>query len=195
MLKLLNNVSKTKDIIDVGANCGLFCVPCSLYGFKVHAFEPISMNVELLHLSKKLNECNTLEIHPFGLLDENKKETIYIPYCSDNTSFNKEVAISNMTKKDYIEEIVECQTFDSWLQKNPSVDVGFIKIDVQGYEKQVLDGMSNFLNNCNDVYIFMEWDPNHTQKAGNSISELENTLLNFGFKEIRNFRNDKLFYK
>ena len=41
-----------------------------------------------------------------------------------NTSFNQEVAISNMSKKDYIEEIVECKTFDTWIKENKKVNVG-----------------------------------------------------------------------
>ena len=195
MLKLLNKIDQSKAIIDVGGNCGLFCIPCSLYGYNVFAFEPISMNLELLRLSKESNNCETLEIVPFGLLDENKKETIYIPYCSDNTSFNKDVAISNMSKKDYIEEVVECITFDKWIGENPSVDVGFIKIDVQGFEKQVLDGMSNFLSNCSDVYIFLEWDRRHTEQVGNTLEGIQNLLSEFGFNEIENLGNDKLFYK
>lgn len=195
MLNLLHNVNSSKSIIDIGGNCGLFCIPCSLYGYKVYSFEPISMNIKLLQLSKESNNCDSLEIIPFGLMDENKKDTIYIPYCSDNTSFNKDVAVSNMSTKDYIEEIVECITFDKWISENPSVDVGFIKIDVQGFEKQVLDGMSKFLSECNDVYIFLEWDKKHTEQVGNTLEGIQNLLLSFGFNEIRNFGLDKLFYK
>jgi FkbM family methyltransferase len=195
MLELLKKVNPSKSIIDVGANCGLFCIPASLDGYKVYAFEPISMNVELLNLGKQTNNCESLEILPFGLMNENKNETIFIPYCSDNTSFNKDVAISNMKRKDYVEEIVECITFDKWISENPTVQVGFIKIDVQGFEKQVLDGMSNYLSNCNDVYIFMEWDIKHTEAAGNSLQGIQSSLSKFGFSEVMNFGGDKLFYK
>jgi FkbM family methyltransferase len=195
MLNLLGKINISKSIIDVGANCGLFCIPSSMYGYKVYAFEPISMNVELLNIGKETNNCESLEIIPFGLMDESKKETIYIPYCSDNTSFNKDVAISNMNNKDYVEEIVECITFDKWIEENPLVEIGFIKIDVQGFEKQVLDGMNNYLSNCNDVYIFMEWDKKHTESAGNSLEGIQNLLTSFGFNEVMDFSGDKLFYK
>ena len=195
MINIISKMNKSKAIIDVGANCGLFCIPCSLDGYTVYAFEAVDMNITLLDLNKKDNNCESLHIIHKGLLNENKKEKIYIPYCSDNTSFDKDVAISNMIRKDYVEEIVDCITFDKWIEENPRVNVGFIKIDVQGFEKHVLDGMSNFLSNCHDVNIFIEWDKKHTEKTGNTLHGIHNLLLNFGFREIADYGNDKLYYK
>jgi FkbM family methyltransferase len=195
MVSLLNTMDKSRAVIDVGANCGLFCVPCSLDGYTVYAFEPTSMNITLLDLNKEYNNCESLNIIHKGLLNENKTEKIYIPYCSDNTSFNKDIAISNMKKKDYIEELVECITFDSWIDKNPNINVGFIKLDVQGFEKHVLDGMTKFLNECHDVNLFIEWDKKHTEKTGNTLKGIYDLLISFGFKETSDYGNDKLFYK
>ena len=194
-LALVNKIDKTKSVIDIGGNCGLFSIPAEKDGFTVYSFEPIRMNVELLELNKKENNCNNLTIVPIALSNVNEKRIIYIPYCSDNTSFNQEVAISNMSKKDYIEEIVECKTFDTWIKENKKVDVGFIKIDVQGFEKEVLLGMQTFLKNCNDVYVFVEWDAKHTEKAGSSLNELESLLTSNGFEPVEQIFGDKLFYK
>ena len=194
-LSLVNKIGKDRDVIDVGGNCGLFSIPVAKDGFKVYSFEPIKMNVDLLELNKSNNNCDTLTIVPKALSNKNEKKTIYIPFCSDNTSFNQEVAISNMSKKDYIEEIVECETFDSWIKNNENINVGFIKIDVQGFEKEVLQGMQNFLSKCNDVYIFIEWDAKHTEKAGSSLNELEELLTTNGFEVVEEMFGDKLFYK
>ena len=87
------------------------------------------------------------------------------------------------------------KTFDSWIKQNKKVNVGFIKIDVQGFEKEVLLGMQKFLKNCNDVYVFIEWDANHTEKAGSSLDELESLLTSNGFEPIEQIHGDKLFYK
>jgi FkbM family methyltransferase len=195
ILNIIKKMDTSKSVIDVGANCGLLCVPCSLNGYTVYAFEPISMNIDLLNLNKEANNCESLHIIHKGLLDKVKNEKIFIPYCSDNASFDKDVAISNMKKKDYIEENVECITFDKWIEENSDVNVGFIKIDVQGFEKHVLDGMTKFLNNCNDVHIFIEWDKNHTEKTGNTLDGIHNLLLSNGFKQIEHYINDKHYYK
>jgi FkbM family methyltransferase len=195
LLNFAKKVSKDKSIIDVGGNCGLFCIPIEKEGYKVFTFEPINMNVELLKLNKVENNCDNLTIVQKALSNNNSKKKIFIPYCSDNTSFNLSVAISNMTIKDYVEEVVSCQTFDSWINKNKDVNVGFIKIDVQGYEKEVLEGMQKFLKECNDVYIFVEWDEKHTTQAGSSLGELETLITSNGFTALEQIYGDKLFYK
>jgi FkbM family methyltransferase len=146
-------------------------------------------------LNKKENNCDTLTIIPKALSNIKEKKTIYIPYCSDNTSFNKDIAISNMSKKEYIEDVVECEIFDNWIQKNKNINVGFIKIDVQGFEKEVLLGMQKFLKSCNDVYVFIEWDEKHTNNAGSSLNELESLLTSNGFYPVEQIFGDKLFYK
>ena len=138
MLDLVKKMNKQKTVIDIGGNCGLFCIPVEKHGYTVYSFEPIKMNVDLLELNKKENNSNNLHIVPKAVTNKTGKRNIYIPYCADNTSFNQEVAISNMKKKDYIEETVDCIKFDSWINKNKKLDVGFIKIDVQGFEKEVL---------------------------------------------------------
>lgn len=194
-LALVNKIEKNKSVIDIGGNCGLFSIPVAKDGFKVYSFEPIKMNVELLELNKKENNCDNLTVVPIALSNVNEKRVIYIPYCSDNTSFNQDVAISNMSIKDYIEEVVDCETFDSWIKRNKKVDVGFVKIDVQGFEKEVLLGMQKFLNDCKDVYIFIEWDAKHTEKAGSTLDELESLLTSNGFEPIEQIFGDKLFYK
>lgn len=194
-LELVKKVSKDKVIIDVGGNCGLFCIPVEKEGYKVYSFEPIEMNIELLEINKKENNCENLIIIPKALSNKNEKNKIFIPYCSDNTSFNQSVAVSNMSKKDYVEEYVECETFDTWINNNKPLNIGFIKIDVQGFEKQVLEGMDKFLDECNDVYVFIEWDSKHTEKAGSSLEELENLLTTKGFEPVEKIFGDKLFYK
>jgi len=195
LLDFAKKVSKDKTIIDIGGNCGLFCIPAEKEGYKVFTFEPVSMNVELLELNKRENNCQNLTIIPKALSNNNTKKKIFIPYCSDNTSFNLSVAVSNMKIKDYIEEVVSCQTFDSWVSKQKNINVGFIKIDVQGFEKEVLQGMQNFLKHCNDVYIFIEWDEKHTNQSGSSLDELESLIVSNGFNLVEHIFGDKLFYK
>ena len=55
--------------------------------------------------------------------------------------------------------------------------------------------MQTFLKNCNDVYVFVEWDAKHTEKAGSSLNELESLLTSNGFEPVEQIFGDKLFYK
>jgi FkbM family methyltransferase len=196
LLELLNNLDKSKSIIDIGANCGLFSIPASLLGYQVYGFEPVRMNLKLLEMGKEENNCTNLTIISKAVSSISKKETIYIPYCSDNTSFNKDVAVSNMKhSKNYVEEVVDCTSFDEWVSDNKDLDIGFIKIDVQGFEKEVLDGMANFLENCHNTYIYLEWDEKLTTSNGYTLNDLNSILTTNQFNMIKDYGNDKFFYK
>lgn len=196
LLDLVSVIDKTKTVVDIGANCGLFSIPTALLGYQVYGFEPTRMNLRLLELGKEENNCSNFNIVSKAVSSKTTKETIYIPYCSDNTSFNKDVAISNMVhNKNYIEEVVDCITFDDWLSENKDLNIGFIKIDVQGFEKEVLDGMINFLKDCNDLYIYLEWDKKLTTSNGYTLNDLDSILKDNYFNMVEDLGNDKLFYK
>ena len=195
LLNLTKKISQNRVVVDVGGNCGLFSIPTTMEGYKVYTFEPVSMNVEILELNKKENNCTNMTIVPKALSNFNGTKKIYVPYCSDNTSFDLSVAVSNMKNKNYREENVECITFDTWLDENENPDVGFIKIDVQGFEYEVLLGMQKFLSQCSNVYLFLEWDERHTSKAGSSLSQIESFLNSNGFNFAEKFYGDNLFYK
>jgi FkbM family methyltransferase len=195
MISVIKSLDKNKSIIDIGGNCGLFCIPASMLGYKVYTFEPITINVDLLEMNKKANNCESLEIIQKALFNETKKETIYIPYCSDNTSLNKNVAISNMNNKDYIEETIDCIKFDTWLENKVDLNIGLIKIDVQGFEFNVLNGMLEFLSSAKDLTLIIEWDDKHTKMANNSLTDMHELLVKLGFVEKPFLYNDKIFYK
>jgi FkbM family methyltransferase len=195
MLDLVRKMDKSRSVLDVGANCGMFSIPAEKYGYSVLSVEPLSMNVSLLEQSKSANSCKNMQILNFALFDSDTTQEIFIPYCSDNASFNKEVAISNMNSKNYITEQVVCKKLDTFLLENPSYDIGLIKIDVQGFEMNVLKGMSDFLEKANNLTLIIEWDQKHTVQAGNSLDEMMAFLTQKGFINTVSFPGDKIFEK
>lgn len=195
MLNLVKKMDKSKLVLDVGANCGMFSIPAEKYGYSVLSVEPLSINVSLLEKNKDANSCKNMQILKFALFDSDTTKEIFIPYCSDNASFDKEVAISNMNSKNYITEEVVCKKLDTFLLENPTCNIGLIKIDVQGFEMNVLKGMSNFLESVKDLTIIIEWDEKHTVQAGNSLDEMMTFLNQKGFVNTISFPGDKVFEK
>jgi FkbM family methyltransferase len=197
LLKLTRKISKDKIILDVGSNCGLFCIPLSLYGYDVIGFEPVKSCVELIDIGIKKNNCKNLMVHNFALSNFNGEREIFIPNCTDNSSFNKETAICNMKNKDFQTEVVKCVKFDDWFQDDNTKKVGLIKLDVQGYEYEVLEGMINYLSKSSDIYILIEWSEKHTRLSGFSLNSIKGLLNKLGFvlTETTNHENDFLFYK
>lgn len=196
MLEALKKASKEKFVLDIGANHGLFAVPACKMGYKVLCFEPVASNVESLKLARKANELVNMAIYPFALSNENGEAAIYVPECPDNASFSEAAAISNMRRKESRVEMVSIVRFDDWICNHPEfLDIGFIKIDVQGSEYNVFEGMGDYLKGANDIYIICEYE-HHLINMGHTYEQLDALLASYGFVNRGQLTyNDKIFYK
>ena len=195
MLDWVKRVGKNKIILDVGANHGLFAVPSSLLGYTVIGFEPVKSNYDNLVESKHENNLIGLDIFNIALSNENGVKDIYVPECFDNASLNADAAVSNMINKDFEVQKVFTVRFDDWVKNYPQYnDIGLIKIDAQGSEYSILEGMKGYLPHISNVYLICEYE-HHLNTMGHSFNELDNLIFSYGFKHLFTNGNDKYFYK
>jgi len=147
---LSSNILKEGDVVlDIGANIGYYAlIESKLIGDrgKVYAVEPVSTNIDILKKNIGLNDCKNIKIFNFAIGDTNKKSRIYI---SDRCNL---CSIGKKPEGVIDEQIVDVLTVDSLLKgrDNPNL----IRMDVEGYEYNVIKGMCKTLEN--DVKIFME---------------------------------------
>lgn len=196
MLELLKKVSKDKYVLDVGANHGLFSVPAAMLGYKVIGFEPVAANVETLQLAKGANGLADFEIFRHALSNTNGEVDIYVPECPDNASFSQAAAVSNMRGKEYRVEKVQTVKFDDWLLFHPEyLQIGFIKMDAQGAEYMIVEGMKEYLTFAKDVYLICEYE-HHLINMGYSYEQLDALIMSCGFQyQGQLSANDKIWYK
>lgn len=180
----LEMVPKNKIIIDVGANSGLFCIPMCLYGYYSIAFEPVSSNLKCLEMGIESNNLNNLKLSSYALSNENKSMEIYVPNSQDNSSLIKEVSTSNLSDKSFTIENINSIRLDDYISDNNIniKSIGLVKIDVQGYELNVIEGMINVLSESDDLVLIIEWDIHHS--GHDSLQKMSDILNNFNFKEI-----------
>ena len=156
LLKLIK-ISKFDYFIDVGANSGLYSMIIAKNNnkIKVKSFEPIKKTIlkfkENILLNKNLNN---IQIFEFGLSNKNSK-----------------LLMKSLKKKDYIQtggfgvvkdgeilknlhtEYAEFKKGDDVLSlKNKNI---VLKVDAEGHEKEVLEGMENNLDN-NKILLQIE---------------------------------------
>ena len=157
-------------VLDIGANIGLHTILLAkitgAYG-QVYAFEPIPSIYTQLEKSIEKNNIKNIRVGKFALGE--KKEELYINInlgCVASSSIlDKDV--SNMTTNIKI----QVRTLDSLnLQK-----VDFIKLDVEGYEWNVISGGMNTIKRYKPTIIF-EYSPDYFRRAGNNDG---NKILNF----------------
>lgn len=196
MLDIVKKTKKDRYVLDIGANHGLFSVPASKMGYKVICFEPVESNAKSLTMARDGNDLSDFHIFQMALSNVNGQEYIFIPECPDNASFSQAAAVSNMRRKEFHTEAVSMVKFDDWICERPEfIDIGIIKIDVQGSEYNVFDGMGDFLKGANDIYIICEYE-HHLNNMGHTFEELDKLITSYGFHLIGHLTpSDKLFYK
>lgn len=139
--------------LDVGANIGAFSVPIakefSNSKLKIWAFEPIPSNREILLTNLNLNGLKNVEVLPHAL--GNKSGTVEIAFMKTRPGDSKFTDPFNSSEETLQ---VSVRKADELLTDPP--DILFIKIDVEGQEQQVLEGMSNLLTKPRRIWLCIE---------------------------------------
>jgi FkbM family methyltransferase len=128
--------AKAKSSIDVGANVGVWSWAMAKHSTRVHAFEPNPKN--LAKLRRNLGTVANISIHGVALGDRAGEATLRIPRGAKGHS-NQGASLSRAAVGDdraYTALAVEQKPLDDCAIDN----VGFIKIDVEGFEQSVLQG-------------------------------------------------------
>ena len=174
-IELLKKHIKQNDIVlDIGANIGFYATILSdIVGEKgvVHCFEPDSKNFE--HLKKTTADFKNIKINNKAVGPKTEKLKIY-------TSKNLNVDHRTYKPEEYDKEIeIDAVSIDDHLAADPKVD--FIKMDIQGFEMQAIQGMQTILDKNKDIKLISEFWPYGLKKAGSSLTEYFNFLQSKGF--------------
>jgi len=125
---------KDKIVIDAGANFGEFAIYCIRLGAKkVYAFEPVT---ETFNRLVKQIEINNLKgkVIPIKMALGDRTETLKI-YFSKPEDYAAAIG-----RKGSKSEIVNIISLDEFCKKEKITNVGFIKMDIEGYEENALKG-------------------------------------------------------
>lgn len=174
--EFVNNISPGDVCLDVGANIGHHAlIMAQAVGEKgiVHAFEPIPFIRNQMIESIKLNDINTINIISEALSDKNGEMSLYIN--------NDNVGSSSLVNKGNGATIpVTLKTLDSYNFNH----VDFIKIDVEGFEFNVLKGGERTIAQLHPKILF-EYSPVYYQKYSLSDStEILTFLKKYNYKLI-----------
>ncbi len=179
-------VEKIECILDIGANIGY---QSSFYNkffgnkIEIHCFEPHP--ISYFFLKKNLTLFDNIKLYNFALGNENKEDYMSIPKHESHRLSNLGVMSIGQNTNDFKTKI-QIKKFDSLSISFQKFKTIYIKIDVEGYENNVLNGMCNFLNNGLNFYLKIEINRNfnNLNKISSTINQLEK--LNFKFFIIEN---------
>ena len=166
-----SQTKKMKTVIDVGAWCGTWAKAIEPFAKKVIAFEPDKTHFECLQRNCTVNCTPRMEAVGAQLQE--------VSLTEDNFTQAKRV-----NEKGNIRMI----TLDHMAYE----DVDMIKIDVEGYEMEVLKGATKTLESVK--YLMIELN-NNTKKYGSNNIEVEKYIVSLGFKVLMEHWPDKVFHR
>lgn len=170
---------------DIGANIGLYSIfAAKRVGFngKVFSFEPQSETYK--RMVENINTNNLKNIYTENKAVGNKNGLITMQQNYD--SAKSYIAVDTEDG-----ESVEIITFDSFIDEKNLKSIDYLKIDVEGYEYNVLIGMKNFLKNTPPKIIQIELYENFLNRSGATINMVKTLFedLNYIFFRLDEKQN------
>ncbi|MFB6318899.1 FkbM family methyltransferase [Saccharicrinis sp. FJH54] len=143
-LKSIHNfLTKEAVFIDIGANIGLYTLYASkLTGSqgKVISFEPFPFNHDALVKNVSLNGFTNITCEKMAI--GRKEDHIKLYYNENEHNLGM---VTAMPVDNGITEDVQVTSLDTYLQAHPVPKIDLIKIDVEGFEYDCLEGMKKTL--------------------------------------------------
>jgi FkbM family methyltransferase len=167
---LKRNFNLDSVFVDVGSNYGWHAIKSSPFCKTIYSFEPQKYIHDIQKFSINENNISNIKLYNCGV--GNKNETTQMsPIDYENPSINMgdlSVGVGG--------ETIEIKTLDSL--QIPKVD--FIKIDVQGYEKYVLEGAVNTITSSKPT-IIIEMEDHQLRRFGYGVFELFEQLRHLDY--------------
>jgi len=181
--KLLDNwvaqyAKQAKVIYDIGANIGNHTVYFSkkLNAEKIFSFEPMPINYKMLEKNIFDNGIKNVTAHNVALGAKNSSAKMSMEQENNNGT-------AKISKNSDIDgETVRIVTLDSLNLPLPD----FIKIDVEGFELNVLKGMKNILKKSK-APIWIEIDEETCEEVYSLLLEFGYGILSFNLENDNNF--------
>lgn len=166
----------TSIVFDVGANHGQSASVFSRVfpDARIFCFEPVSHNFD--HLLESTRDRKNVESYKFALGSEDCMLDIYVEDLNTMCSFVSPTSNSVKT------ETVKVKALDNFCDENGIDKIDFLKIDVEGFELQVLEGAHRMLTQNKIAFIFVECAFQLNNERHVSFEAIRVVLDKFNFK-------------
>lgn len=161
-------------MLDVGAHYGSSLAPFASDGWSIHAFEPDPANRAKLEAA--FGRHPNVIIVPKGVSDEPGKRPLFTSGESSGIS-----SLSPFTESHRSTTTVEITTLRDYMAEAGIKAVDFMKVDVEGFERNVLKGYDWTIKP--DI-IVLEFEDSKTLPLGYSWKDLADELVTRGYQVL-----------
>ena len=188
--KIITNIGEEDVFYDIGANIGLYSYFIANSGANVVAFEPSPVPFEYLIKNSEFNK----EINYNQLIISDNNGTVEF-FIDENDKFGRMSSLKNSADDVSYESVtVKSRRLEKLVLEDDYPIPDILKIDVEGAEANVLDGIKNLPSLPHTIYCEI-----HHHRLGDFSSSGEdvyNLLKNNGYDiEVIQKRDDREFIK
>jgi FkbM family methyltransferase len=177
---LTDHLQPGTTFLDIGANVGYFALLAAANsGASVVAFEPQRAVAGLLQQSAEFNRLGgVIRVEAIAL--SNASAEMKMTSCPGNSGHAQ---LTALVPTDEASNIVPVMALDEWLRQNPTDRVSACKIDTEGGEFNVLQGMAGLMDRDGPA-IVVEVIDEFLAAYGSSDSLLLELLGAHGYREV-----------
>lgn len=174
--RFLNAIQAHDTVIDVGANIGLISMRSAIRAKNgaVYSFEPYGKTYERLEYHRKLNDFRNIFTYNIGLGSTDEEVAFDTDFQGNPGMFRVNRHAAAETTR------IKVMTLDKFVSENRLQQINAIKIDVEGYETEVLKGAGKVLSEFKPL-LFVELDDNNLKDQGSSAKELIGLITSYGY--------------
>jgi FkbM family methyltransferase len=174
-------------VVDVGANQGdfskLFLRHCP--SATIHAFEPVRSTFD--RLQQALGSEPRVRLHPIAASNQTGTAVIRTFASSEKNTLVTELTDSLRVDPTGEEKITTAR-LDEFLEQTKLQRIDFLKIDVEGFEMEVLQGCGRYLAPSTIPYIFFEFHrigaPRTLVSGHTQLCEVDSFLDSRGYRFV-----------
>lgn len=166
-----------KIVFDVGGNCGLFSalVENKFNNAKIHLFEPSEDLLKCI----RLNIGQNVIVNRLAVGDKTGEIDFFVSNTSQQTNSVLRDSVVPFTSDNNIKQYkVPVITLSDYCNKHGIDEIDLLKIDVQGFEQAVINGLGDIIHNVKAILIEASWLDWHSVKVIFSLVE------NYGYKHV-----------
>jgi len=173
-----NQIHEDDFVLDIGAHIGYYTLTMAKFvgkNGKCFAFEPNPLNFSLLQKNVELNEFHNVVLENKAVSNRNGTTDLYL--CEDNSGMHRIHPSKYCKDKIQVNVIKLNEYFSVDIRKK----ISLIKIDAEGSELEILEGLSKILKNS-QITVLLEFKPEHIIEHGSKPYEVLKFLDKYNFK-------------
>jgi FkbM family methyltransferase len=176
---LMSIIKEDYVIIDIGANIGRFTFHFAQIAKKgrVICFEPDSTNYAALQINANLNNFDNISFYQLGLGSSAERVPLF-NVNENNPGMNR--VLPNESNIAFPFEMIDIKRLDQIEELLDINKIDLIKIDVEGFEFEVLQGSERLIDQFKP-FLFVEINSDNLDEHNSSVQELLKWILSKGY--------------